>query len=399
MITYIRRIVKTPSNAALSDNLIIDYINRFWLMDVDARLQLFDLKTTYRFQSVPGVDQYNMPLYNTNGYPTQIEPGNQLISYYPVYQGFLGPAWANGIQMPFYTELGGFFNIWPNYTQSLIQVGTGDGVTTTFSLNIPLLPGTPNAPTNIFPGTPFILRGHVDITGIINAQSQTDPIIRTALQGLIPSSPVSLGSPFVPLTSTFPAVFINSVSVTNAPIEVSDSGQFLDTNQNLGLLRGDIVGGWSATSNVVDYVRGTINLTFATAPALNMPINVQCYYIQPGIPRAIAFYNNVLTIRPPPNISYLIEIEAYLSPAAFLSTGQSIQFAYMSEYIARGAARKILADTGDVEQFQFYEPLFREQEMLVWKRSQRIFTSTRTQTIFSEFSSQSPSNNFAGGGN
>ena len=28
----------------------------------------------------------------------------------------------------------------------------------------------------------------------------------------------------------------------------------------------------------------------------------------------------------------------------------------MCEYIARGAARKILSDTGDIEQFQFYEP-------------------------------------------
>lgn len=55
----------------------------------------------------------------------------------------------------------------------------------------------------------------------------------------------------------------------------------------------------------------------------------------------------------------------------------------MSEYIARGAARKILSDTGDVEQFQFYEPLFREQEMLVWKRAQRQNTSTRVQTIYS----------------
>ena len=72
-------------------------------------------------------------------------------------------------------------------------------------------------------------------------------------------------------------------------------------------------------------------------------------------------------------------MEAYLSPAAFLTTSDAIQFAYMSEYIARGAARKILADTGDVEQFQFYEPLFIEQEQLVWKRSQRQYTATRTQ--------------------
>ncbi len=91
-------------------------------------------------------------------------------------------------------------------------------------------------------------------------------------------------------------------------------------------------------------------------------------------------------------------MDAYLSPAAFLNTAQALPFAYMGEYIARGAARKILSDTGDVDQFQFYEPLFREQEMLVWKRSQRQFTSTRTQTIYSQGNNQgSLQNNFGGG--
>ena len=63
IITYVRRIVKAPSNTVLTDDLIIDYINRFWIMDVDARIQLFDLKTQYQFQTSPGVDRYNMPLY------------------------------------------------------------------------------------------------------------------------------------------------------------------------------------------------------------------------------------------------------------------------------------------------------------------------------------------------
>lgn len=85
-------------------------------------------------------------------------------------------------------------------------------------------------------------------------------------------------------------------------------------------------------------------------------------------------------------------MDAYLSPAAFLNSSSAIQFAYMSEYIARGAARKILSDTGDIEQFQFYEPLFKEQELLVWKRSQRQFTATRTGTIFSDLQSQNTTN-------
>ena len=36
------------------------------------------------------------------------------------------------------------------------------------------------------------------------------------------------------------------------------------------------------------------------------------------------------------------------------------------------------------KQLQMYEPFFKEQEILVWKRSQRQFTATRTPTIYSQ---------------
>ena len=317
-----------------------------------------------------------MPLYNTNGYPAQVQPGNQAISYYPVYQGFLGPAFVNGIQVPFFTEQGGFFNIWPNYIQGLNNSFQGNGGAS-YTLTTPFFPA---------------LAGHVDITGIIAANSPIDPIVATTLNENVPK------------TSTFPAVYITTQDANNNTIVVSDSGQFFSAtgvtgNMQLGMLTGAVASGWGTSTNVVNYTTGQINVTFNESIPAGTPINIQSYYVQQGIPRAILFYNNVLTIRPPCDISYLIELEAYLSPAAFLSNSQSVPFAYMAEYIARGAARKILSDTGDIEQFQFYEPLFKEQETLVWKRSQRVFTSTRTPTIFSNFSSQSPSNNFSGGGN
>jgi len=101
------------------------------------------------------------------------------------------------------------------------------------------------------------------------------------------------------------------------------------------------------------------------------------------LPRIVFFYNNVISVLAPPAYQYPVSLTAYLSPAAFLTTSDAIPFAYMSEYIARGAARKILSDTGDIEQFNFYEPFFKEQETLVWKRSQRQFTATRTPTLYS----------------
>jgi hypothetical protein len=418
-------------------------------MDVDARIQVFDLKTKYQFQTTPCVDQYNMPLYDI-----QVEgsgSGTQSINFFPVYQGFIGPAYVNGIEVPFFTQRENFFNTWPNVVQFQQVVGTGNGSSGPYTLQFPIISNTSsqNPPLN------GILRGHIDITGIISTGANQDPPLVTDL---------NLN---VPVTSVDSKVFITSIDSTGANVIVQDSGQFLSGNVNYGLLMQpgnapfgnaalpnnytnsfSITGATQATqcvltctsnfqvgqsilvsgvtgmtelngntyivvsvspttvtlnvdstgftayvsggtassiTNVVNYLTGTItNLFFPVAIPDGQNITAQCFYFQSGLPRGVLFYNNTLTFRSPPAFQYLVELDAYLTPAAFLTTSQAVPFGYMSEYIARGAARKILADTGDVEQFQFYEQFFREQELLVWKRSQRQWTSTRTQTIYSQ---------------
>lgn len=399
ILIYIRRIIKSPSNADISDNLLIDYVNRFWLMDVDARIQVFDLKTKYQFQTSPGVDQYNMPLYSV-----QVEPGNQVIGMFPVYQGFLSPAYINGVQVPLHTQKNLFFNGYPNVVQNLQNVETGNGGST-YNFTIPLLN---NVTTPVNPPVTALLRGHVDLTGIISTGNNVDPPLISAARILNIAN-----DPFIqdiPVTSVFPAIYITSIAADGTNVIVSDSGQFLETNVNYGLLMepgpapngNSPLGGaapvYSITSNTVNYLTGEINVTFPVAIPSGANISVQCYYFQSGLPRSILFYNNTLTLRSPPDKQYLVELDAYLTPAAFLQTSATIPFGYMAEYIARGAARKILSDTGDIEQFQFYEPLFREQEMLVWKRSQRQWTNNRTETIYSNGYAQGLLNNNFGGG-
>ncbi len=389
IITYVRRIIKSPSNASISNELIIDYINRFWIMDVDARMQLFDLKTKYAFQTTPGVDQYNMPLYDV-----QFESEDQPIGMYPVYQGFLGPAYINGVHVAFHTQKSSFFNIFPNIVQNLQVVAVGDGGDS-YSFNLPILSNS----TPLNPPVNAILRGHVDITGIIATQNNIDPPLADT-----GSAPASIS--IVPVTSVNPGIYITSTDATGANVIVTDSGQFLDSNVNYGILMkpgkapngNRFLGPYSTTSNTINYITGEVNVTFPVDIPVGVNINFQCYYFQSGLPRAILFYNNVLTLRSPPSQQYLVELDAYLSPAAFLNTTAAIPFAYMAEYIARGAARKILSDTGDIEQFQFYEPLFKEQELLVWKRSQRIWTATRTETIYSQGLNNGYGNNTLGAG-
>ncbi len=385
IITYVRRIIKSPSNTSITDDLIIDYVNRFWINDVDARIQLFDLKSKYQFQTTPGVDKYNMPLYNV-----QTEPGNQSIGFYPVYQGFTGPAYINGVQVPLQTQKNIFYNMFPNVVQQCQAVAVGDGGDT-YSFQFPL------SPSNALPPNPpvsSILRGHVDMLGVISTNVNVDPPTGANI------------NPNIPVTSIDSQVFITSTSATGENVVVADSGQFLTGNVNYGLLMSPgkppfgntaLPGGYSTTSNTVNYLTGEVNVRFPVGIPAGMNINAQCYYFQTGLPRAILFYNNVIELRVPPAQQYLVEMDAYLTPAAFLSTSQAVPFGYMSEYIARGAARKILSDTGDVEQFNFYEPLFKEQEMLVWKRSQRQFTETRTETIYSQGYAQGQYNGYGGG--
>ncbi len=197
IITYVRRIIKSPSNADISDNLIIDYINRFWISDVDARMQLFDLKTTYVFQTQPGVDQYNMPLYTV-----QTEPGSQVIGMYPVYQGFLGPARINGIDVQFSTQRDSFWTNWWNITQQMNIVAVGDGSPGPYTLTFPLQPDNqspPNPPINA------LCRGHIDLLGIMAYFNQEgtyqDP-------PLISNAQIAAANPqfvqCVPVTSSIP---------------------------------------------------------------------------------------------------------------------------------------------------------------------------------------------------
>lgn len=414
VITYVRRIIKSPSNAVISDNLIVDYINRFWLMDVDARMQLFDLKTKYQFQTVPGVDQYNMPLYSIQSENVGVSPAyingvsqSQDIGMYPVYQGFLAPAYINGVQVSFQTQKNAFFNAWPNIVQYNQVVGTGNGTAGPYTLSFPII-GPPSTPPN--PPLQGLLRGHIDITGIISTGVNVDP-------PLVSNAEIVALDPFiqdVPVTSVLPSVYFTSIGPDGSSVVISDSGQFLDTNVNYGLLMQPgpapfgnlpLAGGtgpfYSTTQNTINYFTGVAtNVYFPVTIAEGENIIGQCYYFQTGLPRGILYYNNTLTLRSPPDRQYLVEIDAYLSPCAFFSTSAALPFGYMAEYIARGAARKLLSDTGDVEQFMFYEPLFKEQELLVWKRSQRQWTSTRTETLYSQGAGNGwyGNNNNSGGG-
>lgn len=329
IITYVRRIVKPASNTQITDGLIIDYINRFYTYDVPARNQLFELKTIFTFPTIPLVDQYNLP-YDSD--------------YNLQYQMLLAPVLCDGVMLPLLLDRNSFEKVYPNYFFSQNKF-TGNGSESyVFS--------TTNNP---------ILRGHIDGIGT------------TALKS---------GTP-VPDPSLQSNVFIIAPNSANQQMTVYDTGQTLITDFNTGILGGDGTG-------TVNYATGEINVNFNAPVPSGDQIIIKTIPFAPGTPRITLLFNNIVTLRPCPDIAYIMQFDAYLTPAAFLASGNSLPFGYMSEYIARGAARKILSDTGDLEQFNFYEPFFREQEALVIRRTNRQQSDMRTSTIFTDLNSQSP---------
>ena len=320
-----------------------------------------------------------MPLYSLQ---TETTNPTQVLGSFPVYQGFTGPATINGVQLGFYTQSSLFFNAFPSIPQSLQVVATGNGTTGPYTIQIPLI----GPSTSVNPPYNTLIRGHIDLTGIISTGINEDPPVVSATAALT-------SIPAMPVTSVLSSVYFTSIDATGANIVVADSGQFLEGNINYGLLMQPglapygnlpLTGGYTTSMNTINYQTGQAVVTFPTAVPSGANISAQCQFYQCGLPRSVLFYNNTLTLRAPPALQYLVELDAYLSPAAFFNTASAIPFGYMAEYIARGAAQKILSDTGDVEQYMFYEPIFREQEMLVWKRSQRQWTSTRTMSIYSQ---------------
>lgn len=356
VIVYVRRIIKTASDQVMSDALIVDYINRFYTTDVPARLQLFELKTKYNFLTQPLVDQYNIPYYPQS--TTSSALGSVTIAPYPIYQMLEQPAMCDGINIPLYTDRNSYIKIYPNfYTNEENDTAGNGGTTYSFS--------TIRTP---------IVRANIDVNGTVA---------------------IANGAA-IPYPSLNSGVYISAQDTNDNLITLQDVGPTYPTssptgNANVGnlMLQSVLQSGGSTVSGTINYETGAVtNANFGVAIPSGNTIQIKYVSNAPGQPRLSIFYNNTVTVRPIPDDVYLLEFDAYLTPTAFLNSTAALSFGYMAEYLARGAARKILSDTGDWEQFDRYEGLFREQEMLVTRRTDRQRSVNRTPTIYSDQASQ-----------
>lgn len=358
IITWVRRIIKSPSAQAISNQTIADYINRFVVYEMAERFQLNEFKRQYTFETVPNIFVYQAPFTHSisDNFPINTDPppfiNNPVASLeqtvVPVYQNFRPPVYADGIQLGFFQSNDQFYRVFPEFVQNQVPM-LGDGTVGPYSTTITSNP---------------ILRGFIDDIGYLQ-----------------------------------PYVFITTVSAAGTQQYIVDSGYvnplgegiLIQTDATFQNITGSPLTGSPPSgggAGTVDYNTGEMTFTFSNAAVDGANINVQTSPYSAGFPRIMLFFNNYFKIYPVPDKPYKIQIDAMVTPQVFFNTSDSFAFAYMSEYIARGAARKILSDNGDWEQFAAYEGLFREQENLVLRRTDRQRGIERTPTIFTASTKQ-----------
>jgi hypothetical protein len=341
ILTYMRRIIKSASTQSITDLTLADYVNRFYNYDAPARLQLFEMKRQYIFETIPNIFQYQAPFYNFS--PNVVEP--VISTGMPMYQMFEPPIYCDGVQMGWYQDNTQFYNVFPEFVNN---------------------------------ETPF--QGTNSIGPYFTMASAT-PILRAFIDDL---------------GNLQPYVFISAIDNTGAMNYIVDSG-FLNAD-GLGILvQTDptfqivigmpIVDGGAGT---IDYNSGAASFTFLSDIPSTSNIQILTSPFSAGFPRICLFFNNFFKLYPVPDRVYKIQVDAFVTPSQFLQTNSAVPFAYMSDWIALGAARRILIDNESIEQLAFYEPYFREQESLVLRRTDRQKSTIRTPTIFSASTSQYP---------
>lgn len=158
----------------------------------------------------------------------------------------------------------------------------------------------------------------------------------------------------------------------------------------------DGVGSWTgdttgvALDNTINYETGVFEIDFSVAPADGTDINFKYLPYVASKPNSILYNESKFIMRPVPDQVYRIEIEAYKRPTSFAIDTDKPELIQWWEYIAIGAAKKILFDRLDMDTLQIIEPEFLKQQLLINRRTIEQLEIESTNTIFAN---QARSNN------
>lgn len=328
--TKVRRIVRAPSEALLSNTDLNQYINTFIENNFPTSLKLFSLRTVFTFYTNPGQDVYQ----------TITDPSLSTDPFYNFrnkYTAVHAPVYVAGVQSFFTQYRDVFYANWPQ-TNSVQQTGfVGNNTVGPFVGNV--RGGfSPVPPQNNY----FILKNSVLFTALNttgDAMKLIDYPITTTLG--------ALGIPGLTTPPPFPYV-----------------------------------------NGTVNYQTGAYTVTFPSntlqdSSATPNPIWVEYIAYGAGIPTTVLFYDQKFILRPVPDKSYIVQVEANLRPTELLQSTDDPYITQWWQYIALGTAKLIFEDRMDYESVNQIMPTFKEQEAQVLSTSMEQWTESRSKTIYS----------------
>lgn len=326
----VRRITGRPSQAQITDLQINEYINTYYLYDLNEQLRIESFRYNYQFVTNANQAVYDFPV---EMYLTAMPP-----VYIAGYQSYMTQSREN------------FFRINPglNYLQQSVAIGNGtQGPYNAQLTNTPVLPGfKPNPP------------------GAYSDSNLAD-----------------VSEDFINWNVLISGVDANGRSVCL----VDDGGGTSGTGLGYLFDPDDVSTTTVNARGTIDYTTGQVVMgNFAVPIAIGTPINAQYIPYVASRPQSAMFFQDQIILYPVPDQAYKVSFEAYKYPAQLLANGQTPQLNEMWQLLAYGAAEKIFADNGDMENLAKFHPLLEEQLKLLQRRTIVQQTSERTATIYTE---------------
>lgn len=284
IINEVRSITGRPDVSMMSNDDICTYINRYYQNVLTKELKLFFGYTYYSFYTQPNINFYLAPQNFQTLNPTATVDGNPL---------------------QYYIDPDLFYQDWPSNNFQKLSVGTGDGVTNSFSYTL-------QAPIR---------------QGSLYASDGTQIAKSSARGNFYDPSIAGTSSPLAP------------------PIPSS-------------LLAGASV----------NFVSGTVtNMRFTAAPANGANIVATWLNYVPNRPQALLFYQNYaltnpsyasyaqewwFNVAPVPDQTYRIRLKGIQVPAALIADGDVPFRQDLGPLIALGASQNIFRNFNQMDQYQ-----------------------------------------------
>lgn len=181
-------------------------------------------------------------------------------------------------------------------------------------------------------------------------------------------------------------VTVGAIDNTDAAINCVDvptnrtDGTWIQSNTN------------TVVTGSVNYITGVLSVTFPNAIPSGNEITFTAVPYVASRPQAALYFDDILTIRPIPDKSYLVQVNAYKKPTILVNSGENPELRQWWQYLAYGAAKKIFEDSQDPEGVNALMQAFKEQEKLVLRRTIVQQTNQRSSTIYTEMTGSSYNN-------